>query len=91
LAKLKLYPVSENKDAAWVSVSNENNVLLISERKMSNGLVPDVAGMGLRDAIYLLENEGLKVQVYGRGVVTKQSLTPGSSIQKGQQIVIELS
>jgi cell division protein FtsI (penicillin-binding protein 3) len=91
LAKLNISAASENKDAAWVSVSNENNTLQITERKISNGVVPDVAGMGLRDAIYLLENEGLKVQIYGRGVVTKQSLTPGTAIQKGQQIVIELS
>jgi cell division protein FtsI (penicillin-binding protein 3) len=90
LAKLNINAASENKDAAWVSVSNENNALHVMERKMSNGIVPDVTGMGLRDAIYALENAGLDVQVSGRGTVAKQSLAPGTTIQKGQQIVIEL-
>jgi cell division protein FtsI (penicillin-binding protein 3) len=58
---------------------------------MVNGLMPDVTGMGVRDAIYLLENEGLNVRITGRGVVIKQSVAPGTAIQKGQQILIELS
>jgi cell division protein FtsI (penicillin-binding protein 3) len=91
LSALNLNASTENRDAAWVSVSNENNALQIIERKITNGLVPDVTGMGMRDAIYILENEGLNVQVSGRGVVTRQSLAPGSTVQKGQQIVIELS
>ena len=47
--------------------------------------------MGLRDAIYLLENQGLRVKISGAGVVKSQSLTAGERIQQGQQIQIELS
>jgi cell division protein FtsI (penicillin-binding protein 3) len=46
--------------------------------------------MGLRDAIYILENQGLQVKPQGRGAVIKQSLNAGSKVQKGQQIIIEL-
>lgn len=53
--------------------------------------VPDVTGMGLRDAVYLLEQQGLQVKPVGRGSVIRQSLPPGSKTEKGRQIVIELS
>ncbi len=52
--------------------------------------VPNVVGMGLRDAMYLLEGQGLQVKPVGRGAVIHQSINPGSSLQKGQQIIIEL-
>jgi len=53
-------------------------------------LVPNVIGMGLRDALYLLESQGLQVKPIGRGAVIHQSINAGASLQKGQQIIIEL-
>ena len=47
--------------------------------------------MGLQDALYILENAGLKVKINGFGSVTKQSLRPGSNFQSGDKIYIELS
>jgi cell division protein FtsI (penicillin-binding protein 3) len=59
-------------------------------RDVKKGIVPDVRGMGLRDALYLLENEGLKVRFTGKGKVRKQSIKYGTPSQKGAEIVIEL-
>lgn len=53
--------------------------------------VPNVVGMGLRDALYLLESQGLQVKPVGRGAVKKQSIQPGTRLRRGQQITIELS
>jgi len=53
--------------------------------------VPDVNGMGLKDAIYLLEKIGLKVIPVGKGKVVTQSILPGSKFNKGQKITIQLS
>lgn len=53
--------------------------------------MPDVRGLSLRDALYVLENRGLKVKYTGRGKVKNQSLRPGSGIKKGQLITIELN
>ncbi len=50
----------------------------------------DVVGMGLRDALFLLENAGLKVIASGRGRVSKQSLRPGTRILPGSTIQIEM-
>ncbi len=55
------------------------------------GQVPNVSGMGLKDAVYLLEKEGLQVQVLGKGKVQDQSITPGSRVAKGQTIILQLS
>ena len=57
----------------------------------SSSVVPNVIGMGLSDAIYLLESYGLLVQPIGRGKVSKQSLKAGQKLEKGQRIIIELS
>lgn len=53
--------------------------------------MPDVMGMGLKDAIYLLENRGLKVGFTGRGKVISQSLLAGSSVSSGQKINLMLN
>lgn len=52
--------------------------------------IPDVTGMGLKDAVYLLENMGLKVAASGRGKVIYQSLAQNSGFNKGQLIKIQL-
>ena len=54
-------------------------------------VVPNVQGMGLRDALYLLENRGLRVQVTGAGMVRRQSLTPGHRFTPGTTILLELT
>ncbi len=53
--------------------------------------MPDVRGMGLKDALYLLENMQLKVNVQGRGKVSTQNILPGTSIVKGQAVTIGLN
>jgi cell division protein FtsI (penicillin-binding protein 3) len=53
--------------------------------------VPQLVGMGLRDALSILENQKLLVKVVGRGVIRKQSLVPGTKVVKGSTITIELS
>jgi cell division protein FtsI (penicillin-binding protein 3) len=64
--------------------------LHMANRTVYQNIVPNVTGLGLKDAVYLLETEGLKVQVQGSGAVQVQSLPPGSKIVKGQMIVLQL-
>jgi cell division protein FtsI (penicillin-binding protein 3) len=68
-------------DAEWCSarVSTSGNAH-IESLSIESGLVPDVVGMGLSDALYLLEQQGLSVTHSGYGRVTKQSLEPGLKI-----------
>ena len=86
-------PFINNEEGTWLQqVSSEKVVELISSNKsVVAGVVPDVKGMGLRDAIYLLESSGLQVRVDGIGVVKNQSLPAGTKILKGQLITIILN
>ncbi len=54
-------------------------------------VMPNVRGMGLKDAIYLLENMGLKVAIRGRGKIAMQSVAPGTALAKGITVILELS
>lgn len=53
--------------------------------------VPDVIGLGLKDAVYLLENMGLKVEAKGRGKVIYQSIAQNTDFHKGQSINLQLN
>lgn len=70
-------------------VSKKNVVL--KKQAVRRDEVPNVKGMGLKDAVYLLENSGLKVYVEGMGKVKEQSLVPGQRIMKGMSINLKLS
>ena len=47
---------------------------------------PNVVGMGAKDAVYLMERVGLRVQLYGRGKVQSQSIQPGVKAMRGQTV-----
>ena len=57
----------------------------------NNDIIPNVTGMPAMDAISLLENFGLIVEVKGIGKVKKQSLKKGTPIKKGATIILNLS
>ncbi|MDR1527210.1 MAG: transpeptidase family protein [Dysgonamonadaceae bacterium] len=63
---------------------------ILDDLKTEAGLVPDVRGMGAKDAVYAMENAGLCVNLVGRGAVIAQSIPPGSKIEKGRTVVIQL-
>ena len=61
-----------------------------AKARISTKTVPDLAGMGLRDAIYVLENLGMDVKVEGSGKVVKQSINSGKNIDN-QAIILYLN
>jgi cell division protein FtsI (penicillin-binding protein 3) len=67
-----------------------NNGVAYEENTPIKGIMPNVNGMGLKDAMYLLGNAGLKARVKGSGKVTSQSIQPGSRIGKGLMVDILL-
>ena len=81
-------------EGEWVSTQAGDSVVTATTRTVpgdATGLVPNVLGMGAKDALYVLENRGLRVRMNGAGMVKKQSLTPGSRCQHGSHITIELT
>jgi cell division protein FtsI (penicillin-binding protein 3) len=53
--------------------------------------MPDLRGMGLKDAVYLLESMNLKVSAKGKGKIKQQSIDPGAGISKNQKVTLELN
>ncbi|MDO4510370.1 MAG: penicillin-binding transpeptidase domain-containing protein, partial [Bacteroidales bacterium] len=53
--------------------------------------VPNVVGLNLRDALVRLERLGLRVECEGVGIVTSQSVAPGSAYHRGTSIKLHLS
>ena len=75
----------------WIKgQSGEEGEVLNGKAKITSSAVPNVKGMGLRDAIYVLENLGMKVEAEGAGKVKRQSVKPGSKI-RGDEIVLYLN
>ena len=64
---------------------------VLSTQNISSKVMPSLAGMGLKDAVYLCENLGLKVSISGKGKVAAQSIVAGQGIRRGQSITIQLS
>ena len=83
---------NEDVDSDWVSTSlnKEEEVIEVKSRKVVDNLVPNVVGMGAKDAVYLLEKSGLRVSLSGKGLVKSQSITPGQNIVKGQTVSLIL-
>ena len=74
-----------NGNPIWGSVGhNGKNVQLAKLPIYNERHVPNVMGMGARDAVYLLESRGVKVRIEGRGKVVSQSLPAGHEIKKGE-------
>ena len=91
-AKSMNIPVENNTNGAppWISTRTGKEAINISNKKIVKGLVPNVKGMGLIDAAFLLEQCGLSVLPVGSGIVKQQSILPGKKIEKGQQIILHL-
>jgi cell division protein FtsI (penicillin-binding protein 3) len=84
-------PLENPEMRGWVKQrENCGGQLNLDVYKIHKGLVPDVSGMGAKDAFYLLGNLGLKVKLNGRGKVVAQSLHPGITLQNGAVIDLEL-
>ena len=88
---MKMFGVNiPEQNNEWIKLTEGNGNNYIANEIQAD-IVPDVVGMGLKDAIYLLESRGLHVEFKGKGNVKGQSIDAGSKISKGQKITIQLS
>ena len=85
------FRLQDYKSTPWIQVQNDSLNYITRPLKVYNNLVPNVTGMGARDAVYLLEKIGLRVRISGKGKVVAQSIKPGQGVVKGTQILITLN
>ncbi len=76
----------------WGEVKNTGEQLQLTEVDFTpaEGKVPNVKGLGAKDALYMLEACGLKVNISGKGKVYSQSIPHGNAVRKGQTIYLKL-
>lgn len=78
-------------NAEWATVNKGAARPVVSGAQVSDNAMPQLTGMSLKDAVYVCENMGLKVNVKGRGKVSSQSIMAGQAINKGAQVQIILN
>ncbi len=74
----------------WVKAQIKDNAVLWTTDEIAPEVMPNVLGMTLRDAIFLLENQGLRVSYKGNGRITAQSILPGQKLQNKSSISLTL-
>jgi cell division protein FtsI (penicillin-binding protein 3) len=89
LQKLGLkYAPTQSED--WVKPVSSEQGLNWQANEIDRQTIPDVAGLSLKDALFILENKGLKVNYSGKGRVQIQSVTPGSALIPNSTITLVL-
>ena len=84
--------VMEAPNEKWVTAARENrDTVRLVPVNINEGLIPDVRGMSMRDAVYLLESYGLRVRCNGRGRVLRQNPQQGTRFQAGALIILEMN
>jgi cell division protein FtsI (penicillin-binding protein 3) len=75
----------------WVKTEKKTDAIDLKPHRIVKGLVPNVVSMGAKDAVYLMEQSGVKVRILGRGSVRRQSIPPGTRANKGDLVILEMS
>lgn len=73
------------------NIKNKVAEIKIDSTSLTANVTPDVKGLGLKDAVYLLENKGFRVSFTGKGKVATQSFVAGTPFSKGQNILLILN
>jgi cell division protein FtsI (penicillin-binding protein 3) len=89
--EVKVDQTTSNGRSNYSRMFKQGSTTAIATQAISSKQMPALNGMGLKDAVYLCENLGLKVMVKGRGKVVAQSVVAGQSIKRGQSIIIQLN
>lgn len=90
LGEIKMSYKDSASRSDWGRMYANNQQTVVNTEMVKAKVIPNLRGMGLKDALYLLENMDVRVLAKGKGKVVSQSLVPGMQIQKNQVITLEL-
>ena len=88
---LKMQMSDSSNNASWTTVYGDQKSLVATSKTFDDKTMPELKGMGLKDAVYICENMGLKLNVKGKGKVGVQSIVAGQQVVKGQLVELELN
>jgi len=81
---------TDSTETMWITSLRADEKMTLKDLAFVDGLIPNVVGMGAKDAVFLLENAGLIVNMSGAGRVVSQSLPAGGRVSRGQSVLITL-
>ena len=79
-----------NGNPIWGKAERQTSQVALQQTEISKGVTPNVIGMGAKDAVYLLESQGLRVKLHGRGKVKSQSYPAGKEVVQGSECSLSL-
>lgn len=79
-----------NGNPIWGKAERQAGMVTLQKQQIEKGITPNVIGMGAKDAVFLLESQGLKVRLHGRGKVKSQSYPSGKQIVEGSECILSL-
>ncbi len=85
------YKENNNQAIDWIEANGNANSVTIKPKKNSIKQIPSFKGLNAKDAIYMAEEMGLKVNIVGKGKVINQSIAQGTSLSYGILIKLELN
>lgn len=88
--ELKIKTNTENVKSQYVIANDNDKGVTLKELPLIENLVPNVVGMGAKDAVFALENCGLRVSLSGQGKVVSQSIKNGTKVVPGQTVALVL-
>jgi cell division protein FtsI (penicillin-binding protein 3) len=91
LQEMKLFHVDSSGQKGWSALYNNEQTPVVKPELVVKNRMPDVTGMTLKDALFLLENMNMKVILKGKGKIVAQDIVPGTVIQKNQTVTILLN
>jgi cell division protein FtsI (penicillin-binding protein 3) len=90
-ADLKIPSVGKIQDSEWAVTEQKPFAIVVDKVATPEGAMPNVLGMKSREAVYMIEEMGMKATLSGKGMVVTQSLPSGSQITPGEVVKLELS
>lgn len=75
----------------WVVTRAKDSTVVVHNEFVGDEVMPNVVGMGIKDALFLLENMGIGVSFQGRGTVLEQSIRPGAYLSQHKNVTLKMS
>ncbi len=89
--ELEVPAIEKGKNAIWVATSTGREQVTLYKRVNQRGLVPNLIGMDIKDAVFLIENMGLKAEFKGRGIIKEQEPSAGKRIENYDRVKLTLT
>ena len=83
-------PIGNQGTPVWGQASHDHQKVTLQKKDTQEYMMPDITGMGARDAVFILEKRGVKVRLRGTGSVKSQSIPFGTKLRDGMVCDIEL-